>query len=364
VNARLENYARQVMSGQATGARAGALRAALLLAEPFYGAAMRARNRLFDVGLRKSHKLPRPVISIGNITTGGTGKTPMVLWLAERLCDEGRRVAILSRGYGSKAGELGDELTMLDRMLNSGEHSPVFVRANPDRVAAANELLRQHPEVDVFILDDGFQHRRVARDLDVVLINATSPFGFGHVLPRGMLREPLSGLSRAGAIVLTHADRVSADELSRIEQTIRAHNPHAPIYRTFHAHTGLRSPDASSPPRSEDELSQVPFFAFAGIGSPDLLDAQLRAYGSTYVGRHWFADHHPYSEAELSELRQAAQAANAKVLVTTEKDWAKIASLPSTTAGLPIWRIDMTLRFAGDHEHHFLDQVHQITTPQ
>ncbi|HXE55920.1 MAG TPA: tetraacyldisaccharide 4'-kinase, partial [Tepidisphaeraceae bacterium] len=351
-------------SGQATGARAGALRAALLLAEPFYRAAMRARNRLFDVGLRKSHKLPRPVISIGNITTGGTGKTPMVRWLAERLRDEGRRVAILSRGYGSKARELGDELTMLDGMLNSGEHASVVVRANPDRVAAANELLRQHPEVDVFILDDGFQHRRVARDLDVVLINAASPFGFGHVLPRGMLREPLAGLSRAGAIVLTHADRVSADELSRIEQTIRAHNPHAPVYRACHAHTGLRSLDASSPQRSIDELARTAFFAFAGIGSPDLLDAQLRAYGPTYVGHRWFADHHRYTESELFELRQAAQSAHARMLLTTEKDWAKISSLPSAAAGLPIWRIDMALQFADDHEHRLLEQIHQTARPR
>src|SRR5687767_11141712 len=169
------------MSGEQAGLVAGVLRTGMSAAEPFYAAVAAARNRLFDAGLRKSHLLPRPVVSVGNITTGGTGKTPVVRWLAERLRDHGRRVAVLARGYGATAGEAGDEQVMLDHLLNDGttDARRVVLVANPDRVAAATRLLGERPETDAFVLDDGFQHRRLARDLDVVLVSATSPFGYG-----------------------------------------------------------------------------------------------------------------------------------------------------------------------------------------
>src|SRR5687768_1490731 len=198
------------MSGDDRRLSATLLRTALAAVEPFYSGAAAVRNRMYDSGVKATKSLPRPTISVGNITTGGTGKTPVVRWLAERLRDDGWRVAILSRGYKSKPGTLGDEQLMLDRALNGpAERHRVTLVAHPDRLRGAREALRLRPDTDVFLLDDGFQHRRAGRDLDVVLVSATNPFGYGRVLPRGMLREPLGGLRRAGAFVITHADQAT-----------------------------------------------------------------------------------------------------------------------------------------------------------
>ncbi|HSU68635.1 MAG TPA: tetraacyldisaccharide 4'-kinase, partial [Tepidisphaeraceae bacterium] len=224
-----EQRIKRIMSGEACGVGPALVRSVLAIAEPFYSAAARLRNHSFDSGRKTVKSLPRPVISIGNVTTGGTGKTPAVRWLAERLRDEGRHVAILSRGYKSVDAGLGDELTMLDRALNAPGKPAVLVRANPDRFIAGTRLLEQAPETNVFILDDGFQHRRLARNLDIVLINALEPFGFDHVLPRGMLREPLTSLRRADAIVVTHCDRVSAEAIGSVESTIRRYHPGVPL---------------------------------------------------------------------------------------------------------------------------------------
>jgi tetraacyldisaccharide 4'-kinase len=363
-NARLMGFERsiiEVMSGTRTGAGASLLRGLLATAEPFYASAAALRNGLYDLRVRKSHRLARPVISIGNITTGGTGKTPMVRWLAARLRDEGRRVAVLSRGYKSAAGKLGDEQLMLDQLLNGPGMEPVIIKANPSRLASAGAALREGPSVDVFLLDDGFQHRAVARDLDIVLLNAAEPFGFDHVLPRGLLREPLRGLTRAGAIVITHCEQVEPPQVDRIGNLVRRYNRSVPIYRAAHVPIGLRSNSVCSaaPPDHElEELANKPFFAFAGIGSPRSFDAQLRAMGSSYVGHRWFADHHSYTPADLEVLVAQARKAGAQVLLTTEKDWVKIGSLPAAkSCQPPIWRLDVGIQFQEGDELRLLAQV-------
>ena len=229
------------MSGSRRGLGAGALRLVLAGVEPVYAGAMVVRNRLYDAGISRSRDLRRPVISIGNLTAGGTGKTPMVRWLANRLRIQGHRVAVLSRGYKSAAGELGDEQIMLDRLLNGPGVEAIIMWANPDRMAAAEAALKSDSSVDVFVLDDGFQHRRVARQMDIVLLSAPEPFGFGHVLPRGLLREPVRGLRRAHAVVITHADEVAESDLLAIEKCVRQIHPTVPIHRAAHQPGGLRS---------------------------------------------------------------------------------------------------------------------------
>ena len=350
------------MSGEQTGMAASVLRAGMSAAEPFYAAVAAARNRMFEAGLRKSHRLPRPVVSVGNITTGGTGKTPVVRWLAERLRDHGRRVAILARGYGARAGRAGDEQVMLDCLLNdsSAEAQRVALLANPDRVAAATQFLRERPETDAFVLDDGFQHRRLARDLDVLLVSATSPFGYGHVLPRGMLREPLRGLGRAGAVIITHADQAPAGELDAIEREVRPFNPHAPVYRAVHAHAALRrGPEHESRPM--EELRGANWFALCGIGDPKTFLRQLQSVGGRCAGHRWFADHHRYTDADLADVRREARSAGADALVTTEKDWAKLKNLAGAgDADLPIWRVDVRVRFLDDGESRLWEQVRAV----
>lgn len=354
------------MSGEDRRVSAALLRTALAAAEPAYVTGARVRNWLFDAGLRKAHRLPRPTISIGNLTTGGTGKTPMVRWLAGRLREGGRRVAVLSRGYKASApGSAGDEQIMLDRSLNSPlEERRIAVVANPDRIAGAEEALRQRPDTDVFLLDDGFQHRRAARDLDIVLISAANPFGYGHALPRGMLREPVAGVARAGAVVITHAGLADDEELSVIEQTIRRHNPAAPVFRAFHAPTALRSGGTSGPASAEHSpqaLRDRGWFAFCGVGDPHTFLRQLQALGGRCAGHRFFADHHQYTPHDRSALVHAAAAAGADVLVTTEKDWVKWSALPDETgAVLPVWRLDVEIGFLGDDERRLLEEVESV----
>jgi tetraacyldisaccharide 4'-kinase len=360
VSPAFSQFIQTVMSGEDKRARAEVLRGTLNIAELFYSSVMRLRNQLYNRQIFRSRRLPHPVISVGNITTGGTGKTPVVRWLAEHLRAEGKHPAILSRGYKSEAGGLGDELTMLDRALNKSNDQKIYLAANPDRVAGATSILRDHPDTDVFILDDGFQHRRVARDLDIVLISAANPFGFNHVLPRGLLREPLAGLERANALILTYADQASAQIVESIEQAFKKHNPHAPIYRAIHAQTGLRTSDGSALIPLE-ELRSRRFFPFAGIGNPTAFDHQLRAFAEP-AGYRWFPDHHSYTEYEVRSIREEARKAGAEILVTTEKDWVKIAPLYTPGETLPpIWRVEMELKFLDHDEARFNSQLQAKT---
>ena len=360
----VEQYARRVMSGAERGARAALLRAGLGAAEPFYGFIAASRNWLFDTGVKRSHRLPRPVVSVGNLTTGGTGKTPVVRWVAQRLRDHGRRVAIVARGYGARPGQLGDEQLMLRRLLNEeGTHNPVTVIANPDRGAAAERLLRERPEVDAFVLADAFQHRRLARDLDIVLVNATNPFGYGRLLPRGMLREPMAAFRRAGAVVISHADQVPAVELEAIESRIRGVNPSVPVFPAAHEHAALHV-DAGGETRPLDALRGVSWFAACGIGDPETFARQLRSVGGRCAGHRWYADHHRYTKDDVADVRRAARAAGADVLVTTEKDWAKMEPfVVASGADVPVWRVDMRVRFFGGGEARLWEQVLRAVSP-
>lgn len=349
-----EEFVHRLMSGEDRRVIACALRASLRAAEPFYASAMRLRNRMFDRGWLAAHRLGRPTISVGNVTAGGTGKTPFVRWLAARLGDDGRVPAILLRGYQSIGG-FSDEAAMLRAQLDC------IVACGADRVESATRVLKEHPEIGVFILDDAFQHRRAARDLDIVLINAVQPFGYGHVHPRGLLREPPAGLARADAFVLTHADEV--DDRSALRQEIRKHNATAPIYAARHALIGLRSAarGATAPPDvSLDELSRRRIFVACGIGSPESLLKQLEASHANLAGSRVLPDHHAFTEADIDALLDAARRAGADAIVVTEKDWAKIARLPAAKiASEPEFlRLDMEIQFldAAD-EQAMLNQV-------
>jgi len=196
-----------------------------------------------------------------------------------------------------------------------------------------------------------------------VLVSATNPFGYGRVLPRGMLREPLRGLARAEAFVITHADQASDGALASVEKTIRSYNAAAPIYRAVHAHVALRTAGAtaSAPAdRSVNDLRGRSWFAFCGIGDPQSFLRQLESAGGRCAGHRWFGDHHHYTESDLAALRRDAAGAGADVLITTEKDWVKLSTLPGAAeqAGtLPVWRVDLEIRFLGDDERRLLDQV-------
>ncbi len=312
----------RVWSGEDRSPRAALARAAMSAGEPGYRVAVILRNALFNSGLRRAVRLAAPVVSVGNITTGGTGKTPMVIALVQRLIARGRRPAVLLRGYGGTWDpddphqRSSDEADVLRHAL--GELAPVI--AHPDRVHGARLAQQRKPDTDVFVLDDGFQHRRLVRDLDLVLIDATRPFGYGRLLPRGLLREPPCNLRRADAVIITRADQVHAEHLERIEQRIEALTGRRPLAHAAHRWHELREGDKVRP---ISDLRFLKVVGVCGVGNPQPFIDRLARAADTVLRCHSFRDHHAYTAGEVETLLALARRAGADAVVTTEKDWVK-----------------------------------------
>ena len=211
---------------------AAALRGILAAAEVPYAWAVRRRNRRYDCGAKAVHRVDVPVISVGNLTLGGTGKTPMVEWIVRRFLAQGKKVGIISRGYGARGGP-NDEARELAWKLPGVPHVQ-----DPDRVAAARRAIREFG-CQVLVLDDAFQHRRIARDLDIVLLDALEPLGYEHVFPRGTLREPVEGLARADVVALSRADLLTAEQRAAIRDRVAKLSPEAVWVEVVHAPLGL-----------------------------------------------------------------------------------------------------------------------------
>jgi tetraacyldisaccharide 4'-kinase len=282
-----------------------------------YGAAAHLRARAYRKGILQQQRLPGVVVSVGNLTVGGTGKTPMVLWLAERALAEGKRVGILTCGYRGETVPTGaanspevvstsDEVQLMQARL--GDRVAFGVGAN--RFARGMELASRG--VNWFILDDGFQHLQLARDADIVLIDATDPFGGGRVLPAGRLREPRTGLERADIIVITRSLHAPA-----VEAAVRRDSD-API---FYARAELESVAAPFHPHlTEADARARKLFAFCGIGNPSAFIADLRDWAFQVVGHKFFPDHHRYTDHDIRAIERAARAAGAAGVICTEKD--------------------------------------------
>lgn len=309
-----------------------------------WDAVLEARARRYADGRLASETLSRPTVSVGNVTVGGTGKTPFVLYLAERFLAEGRRPAILSRGYGRRSREVvvvssgagpavgpdegGDEPVLLARRLPEA-----IVVVAPRRSDAARAALRFAP--DLFVLDDGFQHLAVRRDLDLLLLDARDPFGGSRYPPLGRLREPLSALKRADAIVWTHAgDAPPPESAARI---VARENPAAPCFTARDRASAFfdeRGALAAAVPG--------PAVAVCGIARPDSFRATLAELRVTPAAFLEFPDHHPYGSGDLRRIHQAAAATGASSLITTEKDAVKL----SGRAGLPLRVVRLSVEIA------------------
>ena len=326
----------EVVSGEARGLGPAMARAGLALLEPGYAVAVAARHLAFDLGLRRRHDLGRPTVSVGNLTTGGTGKTPVVEALAAHLIERGRRPAILLRGHGASADAVAQEAGPPGPRHQASDEAMAYrrrfgaaalVAADPDRVRAAAWALHHRPDTDVLLLDDGFQHRRVRRDRDIVLIDATCPFGYDHLLPRGLLREPLRSLARADAVVITRADRVAAGALGELRAALaRRVREGVPILEAEHAWVGLV--DHAGAGHAVDALRDTPTFAFCGIGRPGPFFEMAEAH-TRLVGRRVFDDHHAYSDGDRLDLRRVAERVGAAALLTTVKDAVKLVDAES-----------------------------------
>jgi tetraacyldisaccharide 4'-kinase len=300
---------RRLVSGEGSGL----LRLALSLASIPYGIVVALRCWAFDVGLKQVRRLPRPVVSVGNLTVGGTGKTPLVEALARRL-GEDRKIVILMRGYAA-GPEGSDEVHLLGENLPS-----VRICPGPDRVRQGR-LALEEGEVDLFLLDDGFQHRRLHRDLDIVAVDAICPFGYGRLLPRGMLREPMGSFRRAGLVAITRVNQVSPEEVREIRRRIETVAPGLDVVEFLVTSTLVRpdgEEDAASRPLEGAEV--IPF---CGIGNPESFARSLREMGSD-AEPVCFPDHHAYTRGDVSLLDAKADAKEAVALVTTQKDAHKV----------------------------------------
>ena len=313
-------YVERLLSDQ-TGAWSAPLRMALSACSMAYGIAVAARNRRFDRPAA-AIRIPLPVISVGNITAGGTGKTPMVIHIVERLIAMGAHPAVVARGYKARRGEPNDEeLLIRSRCPN------VAYLADPNRVRAARIAIERG--AGVVVLDDGFQHRRIARDLDIVLIDSTRPFGNERLLPRGLLREPLESLHRASAIVLTRCDQADPRSLDDIASECRKFAPTAPMIRCRHRVIGVERMDGTSVDGALDgSLRCSRVVLFGAIARPASFIETARTLGVEFVGSKWWPDHHHYHQKNIHDILIPGRMPRFDFAITTEKDAVKLATIP------------------------------------
>ncbi len=322
-------------SGRKRGIGPSLARFGLRLAETPYALAMRVRNWRFDNRPKLSVEVSRPVISVGNLTLGGTGKTPVVKWLARKLRAEELRVAILSRGYGAEASGVNDEALELELALPDVPHLQ-----DRERVAIANIAIDEL-DMQVLLLDDGFQHRRLRRDFDLVLLDATEPFGFQHVFPRSALREPLSGLRRANAVCLTRSDAIPSTRREAIRSVVERHAPQALWCEARHAPQQLVNSTGETA-----ELSQLAgrkVLACCGIGNPAAFQASLVSAGAEVVGCCEFPDHHNYHRDDVERIASTAKSTGADWIVTTCKDLVKLGA--DSLEEFPLWALAIEVEF-------------------
>jgi len=306
-----------LVSGRATGITATVLRGGLRLLEVPYCSVISVRNVLYDKQIVPTHRFPVPVISVGNLTLGGTGKSPMVAWLCRFFLERDLRPGLVSRGYRKTSSEGNDEFMEMTRRF------PTIPHLQDRNRAEAISTLLQTKQVDLIILDDAFQHRRVVRNIDLVLLDATAPFGFGHVFPRGTLREPLTGLRRADIALLTRSDLVDEPQRQKIREKILSLHPNIIWGETIHVPTSLISAQSCAT-EPITAVSGQSVLAFCGIGNPAAFRKTLERCGVHVAKLIPFPDHHRYTARDTEELVRAAKALGTDSILCTVKDLVKL----------------------------------------
>jgi tetraacyldisaccharide 4'-kinase len=321
---RLQRWYERAVIADAPGLGPSLVRALFRLVSFGFAAVVWIRRRLYAGGWIVPFRASVPVICVGNITTGGAGKTPAAFWLCRLLARRGLRVALLSRGYGRTAAG-GDDEAPPRGLLPEGVIRLTGRRR--DRLAA--EAVSRHG-AQVVVLDDGFQHWRLARDLDLVCIDALDPFGNERLLPAGPLREPVSALGRAAAFLITRTDLAEDEVLGTLRARLRALAEGRPVAESIHRPSALFRLDDGSREVPLEWLRGRAVHAFCGIGNPRGFEKTLEALGASVVACRRFPDHHVYTEEDLRRVLAQAQEFMAEAIVTTEKDAARLAG-----AGFP-----------------------------
>ncbi|QDT40488.1 Tetraacyldisaccharide 4'-kinase [Gimesia alba] len=320
----------RIISGQRQDWRAQALKPCLWVFSLFYRAVVSIRNRMFDWRLRTIERPRVPVISLGNLTTGGTGKTPFVAYLTKWFQQRQVQVALLSRGYRALPGEVNDEKLLLDRLCPGVPHYQ-----NPNRCASSKQAINEGAQL--LVLDDGFQHRKLARDLDIVLIDAVCPWGHGWLLPRGLMREPKSSLKRADFVILTRADQCSPAALAHLKEEVAR-----TLSRDRIACAVFRPQElvnVSGETESLDSVAGKTVWGFCAIGNPEGFRQTLENAGFVVAGMQIFPDHHHYSSDDLEEIGVQAANASAELILTTSKDLVKTSE--QKLSEIPVWSVEI-----------------------
>ena len=322
-----------VVRGEARGVGPALQRLGLSAASVPYAIAVRLRNFSYDRGWLRTRRVPAPVVSVGNLTVGGTGKTPFVEHVAGFYRRRDVRVAVLSRGYGAESGP-NDEALVLEENLPDVPHLQ-----GKDRVALAKAAIEEL-ESELLVLDDGFQHRRLFRDLDLVLIDATRPWGYGRLLPRGLLREPKTGLRRAHLVALTRCDQVGEAEKAKLRQEIARLAPGVPVIETTHRPIGLVNSAGETAPL--EALRGRPTAAFCGVGNPESFRRTLADCGADVRDFRVYPDHHAYTREDVDDLRAWARGLPADChVIVTQKDLVKLRL--SRLGDRPLWSLRVRL---------------------
>ena len=336
----------ELLSGRRSDVTARWLRGCLEVASWGYSSVMTLRNAAYQHQWLKVHRATVPVISLGNVTTGGTGKTPFAAWLANWFVRHGHKPGLLSRGYHSlnqvssndtspSSTQGNDEKRVLDRLCPGVPHFQ-----QRDRVDSAERIVRQSG-CDVLLLDDGFQHRRLHRDLDLVLIDGLQPWGYGHVLPRGLLREPVSGLRRADLILLTRANQCSSEQRQMLLKGLRDIRGTDECIEVAFVPSHLVDLDWQAFPL--ESVSGKKAFSFCGIGNPAGFRRTLDALGANGSTMRTFPDHHHYDADDLRSLAESAQEVSAEIVLTTQKDLVKIPA--ENWHGPPLFAVEIGVEF-------------------
>ena len=337
----------------------GALRVVLAPAALVFGLVVRMRSLAYRMGIFRTHTVDLPVVSIGNLTVGGTGKTPFALWLAERLAAKGVRPAIVTRGYGGglkgrvvtvgDAEEQGHEVSMVgDEAVLLAERAGVPVVCGADRVAAAGQAIDRHP-VDLIVLDDGFQHRRLGRSMDIVLVDGHAGVGNGGLLPAGPLREPLSAVRRAQAVVVT-----KAEEPGEVGRAIRRAAPEVPLFTAAFAPASvIHSEDGKMIERPLGVVVGRKVVTVSAIADPASFYDLLGELEVQPIDVLEYPDHHDFDQADWQQISKVAHAAD--LIVCTEKDLVKLRRFPFARGRLVALRLE--LRMAPEEESRFLGLV-------
>lgn len=365
-----------LISGTRNGVGATLFRALARSVAAPYSFVVRTRNRLYDVGVLRSERVARPTVAVGNLTLGGVGKTPFIGWLAEFFSENGCNPGFVSRGYRAEKqrelfAKIDAQAENSPQNAESALPSPFaqFLQLNdegreltlrfpqiphfqsPNRVDAANALLSARPETDVLLLDDAFQHRKIARDLNVVLLDALDPFGGGRVFPAGFLREPTSGLRRADAVLLNRADLIAENDRETIRRRVTKLAPNAVWAEIAQTPRFVYCPDADVSRRFiqtdyenwRETFGNRRFVAFCGLGAPAGFRRTLEARRLEIAEFLEFPDHCAYGDAELTQIAQTLTTLNADALLTTAKDYVKLANL--AISGKPIFALGIGVEF-------------------